>query len=81
MKQIEELETSGWIICKGDMFSNGYAENHLKVTNIELDDAEGFEGPDNAKIYCVMVNANDHDEIVSAEQWHRAWYINDSWYK
>ena len=81
MTKVKELETSGWIICVGDVFSNGYEEKHLKVIGIERDTEKGFESPDDAKIHCLMVDPNDHNKVLSSEIWHRAWYINECWYK
>ncbi|OOR04523.1 hypothetical protein BW897_31935 [Bacillus cereus] len=81
MKYVEELETSGWNIAVGDVFSNGIEEFHLKVTQIEIEDEES--DPDNAKVYCLPVDPNDHNKAVESldDAWHRAWYINECWYK
>ncbi|MCU4969278.1 hypothetical protein CN596_11365 [Bacillus toyonensis] len=81
MKYVEELETSGWHIAVGDVFSNSIMEYHLKVTQIEIEDEEN--DPDNAKVYCLPVDSNNHNKSVEStdDDWHRAWYINEYWYK
>ena len=82
VQRLNEIETSGWVIKVGDVFSNGYEDYHLKVTKIEL--AEG-DDPDDAKIYYDMVDPQNHDKVINDplfhEGWHRAWYINECWYK
>ncbi|HDR3524072.1 TPA: hypothetical protein QCN93_004785 [Bacillus pacificus] len=81
MKYVNELETSGWIISVGDVFNNGFAEYHIKITEIEIEDEES--DPDNALVHFVPVDPQNHDKIVQGDgdESHRAWYINECWYK
>ncbi|PFP32568.1 hypothetical protein COJ93_26365 [Bacillus anthracis] len=81
MKYVEELETSGWHIAVGDVFDNAMEEYHLKVTQIEIEDEEN--DPDDAKIYFLPVDPNNHNKVLKTmnDEWHRAWHINECWYK
>lgn len=76
---VNSLETSGWIINVGDVYSNGYEEYHLKITKIVLSECGN---PDDATIHCIFVDPTDHRKaITNSEQHHRAWYINECWFK
>lgn len=78
MEELPQILTSGWLIKVGDVYSNGYDENHLKVTKIEH---QKGNDPDDAWIHCILVDPNNHDVVVSDYKKHRAWYINECWFK
>lgn len=77
MKQLQEIETSGWLIKVGDVYSNGYSEFHLKVTGIEQEEGDS---PDDTWIHCDFVDPNDYNTVVDDYDKHRAWYINECWF-
>lgn len=82
LEELQEIQTTGWLIKVGDVYSNGNEALHLKVTKIELE--KGCE-PDDAKIYFQMVDPIDNNislsDCIDYDDWHRAWYINENWYK
>lgn len=84
MNYVKEIQTSGWHICVGDVFTNGRMPYHLKVIKIGIDDNE--ENPDDAKIFCNPVHPKNHNMVlniidVPKGDSNRAWYINEFWSK
>ena len=61
------------------MCSNGYSEYYLKGKKIVLLEDDNS---DNAFIHCVFVDPQDHSKVIeNTENHHRAWYINEHWFK
>ncbi|MDN3365390.1 hypothetical protein QU577_26875 [Priestia megaterium] len=72
---VQEVETSGWLIRVGDVFSNGDQVHHIRIKRI----VAGEEDADDSMIYYEQFDP--HTKEVLGETCGRAWYINDFWYK
>lgn len=72
---VQEIQTEGWLIRVGDVFSNGNEPYHLKVLKIEVNEDE----VEDTWIHCLAFDPNDDEKL--GEEKHRAWYLNQYWYK
>ena len=81
IKSFQELNTEGWYLKVGDVYSNPYEASHFKITKIELKDGSSTE---DALIYGERVHPYDYSkrvidlDVMEENEYHRAWYINDS---
>lgn len=78
---VEYLETDGWIIKVGQVYSSPYEPVHLRVDKITLSDNGDS---DDAMIHGTWVDPNDHSkEVVNIESDEdttsfRAWHLNEA---
>lgn len=76
MKTVQELDTPGWLLRVGDVYSNPFQYSHFKITKIEVE-----EDPEDAIVTGIRVYPNDYSKEVtdSGEMTSfRVWYLNDN---
>ena len=78
--EVKQIETSGWLLKVGDVYSNPYEASHFKITKITIE--EGAE-PDDAFVHGDRVHPEDYEkrvhdpDVFETDEKHRAWYLNE----
>lgn len=79
---VKFLETSGWLIKVGQVYSSPYESYHLLIDKIVM--SEEDSNPENAMIHGTFVEVDDYSKKVEYEgevetESFRVWFLNDQW--
>lgn len=82
-KGLEELETDGWLIKVGQVYSSPYQPVHLRIDKIVMASDDGHS--ESAMLYGTWVDPNDYskpvynDEAQNYKDSFRVWHLNEQY--
>jgi hypothetical protein len=81
MFYLDELDTDGWHVKVGQIYSSSYHEYHIKIVKIYKEDNDDLSDDVFVEFHCLepMDYTKEYREYSKDNNRFRVWYLNDTW--